>query len=110
MRGYRLVLQRLASCLGNSLQVRIEIELEVIELLGQVEDLRAIGLRHGEVLLKRIGIAAGPVGGSCPLEMRVAVRLYRDGERLPGDSLTPVKVERHRGLGGRSSFLLRRNG
>src|ERR1039457_1009637 len=109
MRCYRLVLQRLASCLGNSLQVRIEIALEVIELLGQVEDLRAIGLGHGEVLLKRIGIAAGPVGGRCPLEMRVAVRTYRDGVRLPGNSLTPIKVEDHRGLDGRSGFLLRRN-
>src|SRR5664280_3753550 len=109
MRGYRLVLQRLASCLGNSLQVRIEIALEVIDLLGQVEDLRAIGLRHGEVLLKRIGIAAGPVQGWCPLETRVAVRPYRDGVRLPRNSLTPIEVEGHRGLDGRSDFLLRQN-
>src|ERR1017187_9582549 len=87
----------------NSLQVRIEIALEVVELFGHVEDLRAIDFRHGDVLLKQIGIAAGFVRRGCPLEMRVAVGPYRDGVRLPGNSLAPVKDEGHYGLRGSRS-------
>ena len=95
-----VVSQCLLARLGDVLLLGLEVSLEIIQLLGQFEDLLPVGVRHGEILREVVAVAAF-AGVPGALEMGVAGVIDRDGISQPGKPLVPVKLERDIGAGRR---------